>query len=258
MARAGGAGQPWRASLEDTLTGERRGFADLEALVAYLHDTDRRSVLCQRRNLAGCQTQSDEEEYHATPKAPIGNVQRPADGSAAGRLCGPRRGADGARLPTPPCRLPTPLRRPQQSPIPSAVVQAWADAINSGDVDAALDLFTDDGKYLIGYTAYGKEPMRWVFNWLAGLETKWEILDCQPQDDTIACNLTVLDGCIAVSASPGLPIKAMFTLQDGKIKEAAGSGTGPEWNAYWDFVSIVRSWERVFRPEEWPRSRGNL
>ena len=34
----GGAGQPWRASLENPLTGERRGFADLEALVAYLHD----------------------------------------------------------------------------------------------------------------------------------------------------------------------------------------------------------------------------
>jgi hypothetical protein len=34
----GGVGQPWRASLEDTLTGQRRGFADLEALVAYLHE----------------------------------------------------------------------------------------------------------------------------------------------------------------------------------------------------------------------------
>jgi hypothetical protein len=34
----GGAGQPWRASLQDTLTGQRRGFADLEALAAYLHD----------------------------------------------------------------------------------------------------------------------------------------------------------------------------------------------------------------------------
>ena len=34
----GGAEQPWRASLENPLTGERRGFADLEALVAYLRD----------------------------------------------------------------------------------------------------------------------------------------------------------------------------------------------------------------------------
>ncbi|HSN76198.1 MAG TPA: hypothetical protein VL334_14075 [Anaerolineae bacterium] len=33
----GGADQPWRASLQDTLTGERTGFADLEALCAYLH-----------------------------------------------------------------------------------------------------------------------------------------------------------------------------------------------------------------------------
>jgi hypothetical protein len=38
MARAGGAGQLWRGSLEDTLTGQRRGFADLEALAAYVHD----------------------------------------------------------------------------------------------------------------------------------------------------------------------------------------------------------------------------
>lgn len=34
----GGADQPWRASLQDTLTGERQGFADLEALLAYLRD----------------------------------------------------------------------------------------------------------------------------------------------------------------------------------------------------------------------------
>ncbi len=33
----GGINQPWRASLEDTLTGERTGFADLEALCAFLH-----------------------------------------------------------------------------------------------------------------------------------------------------------------------------------------------------------------------------
>ncbi len=39
-------------------------------------------------------------------------------------------------------------------------------------------------------------------------------------------------------------------MQDGKIKEATGYGTGPEWDAYWDFVSIVQSWERAFRLEE--------
>lgn len=34
---AGGDGEPiWRAALEDALSGERRGFADLEALCAFL------------------------------------------------------------------------------------------------------------------------------------------------------------------------------------------------------------------------------
>ncbi len=32
----GGADQPWRASLQDTLTGERTGFADLDVLCAFL------------------------------------------------------------------------------------------------------------------------------------------------------------------------------------------------------------------------------
>jgi hypothetical protein len=35
---AGDSDQPhWRASLEDTHTGERRGFGSLEALCEYLH-----------------------------------------------------------------------------------------------------------------------------------------------------------------------------------------------------------------------------
>lgn len=32
----GGANQPWRVSLENPLTGERRGFADLEAALTFL------------------------------------------------------------------------------------------------------------------------------------------------------------------------------------------------------------------------------
>lgn len=32
----------WRASLEDTHTGERRGFANLEALVEFLHELIRK------------------------------------------------------------------------------------------------------------------------------------------------------------------------------------------------------------------------
>lgn len=92
--------------------------------------------------------------------------------------------------------------------------------------------------------------MRWVFNWLAGLETKWEFLDCQPGADSIACSMTVLDGCMAASGPEGLPVKATFTFEDGKIKSVTGFGTGPEWDAYWAFVGTVTSWQGVNRREE--------
>lgn len=53
---------------------------------------------------------------------------------------------------------------PTATPIPPTplapegldVVRAWADTIYRGDVDAALSYFTDDGNYLLYYTAYGK------------------------------------------------------------------------------------------------------
>lgn len=133
---------------------------------------------------------------------------------------------------------------------PAAPIKAWAEVLNRGDVDGALAAFTDDGKYLIDYTAYDKESMRWVFNKLAGLETLHENLDCQPQDGKIACEYTVLDGCMAASGSKGLPVNALFILEDGKIKEAFGHGTGPEWDAYWDWVTLVQLWKGAFRAEE--------
>lgn len=150
--------------------------------------------------------------------------------------------------PLPPTPLPAPTEVPPPDPI--AVVQAWADAIYSGDADAALSYFTDDGNYLLGYTVYGKANLRWVFDWLAGLETQWKILDCQPQGGSLACDLKVLDGCMAASGSEGLPVKAVFTFGDGKIKEVTGSGEGPEWDAYWAWTGSVGAWEGVSRPEE--------
>lgn len=155
-----------------------------------------------------------------------------------------------AATPVPPAPTPVP---PEAAATDSfAIVQAWVDAIYSGDVDQALSYFTDDGKYQVHYNAYDKESMRWVFNWLAGLETNQENFDCQPQDDKLACTYMVLDGCIAAFDPEGLPVKATFTFQDGKIKEVTGfTVAGPEWDGYWDFVTVVQAWERVFRPEDY-------
>lgn len=158
--------------------------------------------------------------------------------------------APAAPEPTPVPPEPTPTPVPPAAPDLLAVVQAWADAIDRDDVDAALSYFTDDGKYLVGEPAYGKDRMRQVFNWLAGQETKWEFLECQPDGDSITCSTMVLDGCRAASGPTGLPVKATFTLQDGKIKSVKGSTAGPEWNDYWSFLGAVRSWASDNRAAE--------
>lgn len=151
---------------------------------------------------------------------------------------------------TPEPPAPTPVPPAAAAPDQLAAVKAWADAIYRGDVDAALSYFTDDGKYLVGEPAYGKDCMRQVFNWLAGLETKWEFLECLPDGDSITCSMIVLDGCRAASGPTGLPVKATFTLQDGKIKSVKGSTAGPEWNDYWSFFGAVRSWTSDNRARE--------
>ena len=55
----------------------------------------------------------------------------------------------GACVPAPaPPPTPTPVP-PTPTPDPAAPVKAWVDAMNSGDVDAALALFTDDLKFSV-------------------------------------------------------------------------------------------------------------
>ena len=59
---------------------------------------------------------------------------------------------------------------------PAAPVKAWVDAMNSGNVDAALAPFTDDVFYNFVFTVGGKEQVRGVFDWLVGIRVKTDSL----------------------------------------------------------------------------------
>lgn len=154
-----------------------------------------------------------------------------------------------AAAPEPPTA--TPIPPTPLAPEGMDVVRAWADALYSGDVDAALSYFTDDGSYVLFYQAHGKEELRWAFNSMAGLETKYADFECQPEGDKLACAYTGLDGCMAASGAAGLPLKATFIFQDGKIKEVTGYDVpGPEWDSYWKYVEMQGAWQSVNRPAE--------
>ena len=126
--------------------------------------------------------------------------------------------------------------------------------MNSGDVDAALAFFTDDVKFSVfEYFASKKDGLRGIFDWLAGLETKYQITECQPKDGGVVCAMPVVDACIAGSgATDGLPTKMVFTFQpDGKISNVSGDLEGGEWDNYFSkWVMPGTSWMRANRPEE--------
>jgi len=60
---------------------------------------------------------------------------------------------------------------------------------------------------------------------------------------------------MAAFGTDGLPVKATFVIQDGKVKQAIGYGTGSEWDSYWEFVDAETAWAAVNRAEEWAKFR---
>jgi ketosteroid isomerase-like protein len=132
-----------------------------------------------------------------------------------------------------------------------APVKAWADAMNAGDLDAAVALFADDAQWVGDPAASGQEELRSLFDWWRGLETKYQIAECKPQADRVFCSISEVNACIlAFGAADGFPKDLVFTYRpDGKIQQASFT-RGLEWNDFEGFLGQVGNWARVNRSEQ--------
>ena len=172
--------------------------------------------------------------------------------------CAPAATPPPTPTPVPPTATPVP---PTATPIPPPppalegmdVVQAWVDAINRGDVDAALALFTDKPSYFGpgGYTASGMAQVAAAFNYMVSIETQYQITECQPESDRVVCTETMSDGCYTVAGLKSEPVKMTFSLeQDGKIRQVTGYttlGGDPANDQFW---LGWQSWAKANRAEE--------
>jgi ketosteroid isomerase-like protein len=153
----------------------------------------------------------------------------------------------------PPTSVPLAPAPPTAAPDLIAPVKAWVDAINKGDVDAALEPLADNAQYSAHYRNFGgKERVRSALDYLVVLETKSQVKDCRPQDDRVVCSLSVVDVCIAAFGAPdGLAGKLVFIYQpDGKVREVSFTLDDPDYSR---FLLASDAWGAENRAQEWAK-----
>jgi hypothetical protein len=92
-----------------------------------------------------------------------------------------------------------------------------------------------------------------VFGWMTGVETKFEMADCQQQADRAECSLSMVNVCTAALGLPaGLNGKLEFAHRpDGKVGQARLTwDTDPRFPDYSKFMTATDGWAMANRPEE--------
>lgn len=147
----------------------------------------------------------------------------------------------------------------KQVPVITASAQALVDAINSGNVDAALALLADDAEFQVWTDeAAGAEQLRPLFDRLAGKETQYQITDCTWEAIDLLCAMSIVDGCTtAYGATDGLPGKVRFyALEDGTLRQIDGALTIGPRKEFQTWLEAEAAWASANRADELAQAEG--
>jgi hypothetical protein len=146
-----------------------------------------------------------------------------------------------------------------QEPATAAAAQGLVDAINSGDVDAALALLPDEAKFrMLNDEAVGADQLGAMFDWLAGKGTQFQISDCEWQGISTQCAVSVTDGCIVASgAADGMHGKMTFySEEDGTLRQVNVAPTAVERKAYEAWLEAETAWASANRADAMAQAEG--
>lgn len=102
-------------------------------------------------------------------------------------------------------------------PSPESVVRAWSQALNSGDNEAAADLFAPGAEVIQGRSfVLGTRRQAIAFN--AALPCSGEIVDLVSEGDTVTATFRLGDRDESRCDAPGAEVRAAFRVRDGKIR----------------------------------------
>lgn len=119
--------------------------------------------------------------------------------------------------------LPSALYAQETDPL--SVVNAWHDALNGYDIDAALSYLADGAEVTIvppldgGSGVYsGKEEIRGLYEGFVAANFSCALSDCQVEDETVSCIDTYTDDGLKAMGVDFVEGAWVATVRDGKIQ----------------------------------------
>jgi hypothetical protein len=132
------------------------------------------------------------------------------------------------------------------------VVKAWLDAINNGNLEAALALMTEHALFQGVFT----DPPPNVLGWFIGGTFNYGAPDCKPSSDRLECTFVFHDGCSAAYGADDLTAKMTFAFQDDKIRRVVVMEGDGDWAGYDAWLGKMFAWAGTNRAEELAQVEG--
>jgi hypothetical protein len=135
-----------------------------------------------------------------------------------------------------------------------AIIKAYQDAVNQHDVDAVTALFADRAIYRMSAGAVGRDEIREVEDWQAGLNDRLEFTDCKAEGNTVTCKGFLTDDCEKAVGGLGVRLdEVTFKVDDGKIQNVYGSASGVDSTRSDENGGLLIAWAQSNRPEDYAK-----
>jgi len=101
---------------------------------------------------------------------------------------------------------------------PLTIVNSWLEALNAGDVDAALSYLADDAQITSDRAYTGKEEIRGWYEDLVGANGTSTLSDCQVDGETVTCSSVYTDDGLQAMGVDFLEGALVLVVRDGEIQ----------------------------------------
>jgi ketosteroid isomerase-like protein len=101
---------------------------------------------------------------------------------------------------------------------PLTIVNSWLEALNAGDVDAALSYLADNAQITSDQAYTGKEEIRGWYEDLVGANGTSTLSDCQVDGETVTCSSVYTDDGLQAMGVDFLEGALVLVVRDGEIQ----------------------------------------